>query len=403
MEAGYAALDTRAIMKKTVRITDGTLRVNEQAFDLARFKRLIVIGIGKCAFDAADALEEILGDRITKGVILDVKGGILKHLKSYEGTHPFPSEENMMATAAIMALVKNASEEDLVLAVISGGGSALLCWPHDVRCETLMRITDELFRAGATIQELNTVRKHLSEIQGGQLAKLAYPATVVSIIFSDVPGNDISMVASGPTVMDPTTQEDAARIMAKYDVLKKCELPDCEIIETPKDPKYFVRVTNMLIGSNLVALQRMKEKAEELGFHAVICETCLMGEARDVGRPFIAGLERGMVFLSGGETTVTVRGRGKGGRNQEVALGALPYLKEGMVFASFASDGIDNTDAAGAIADGASTARANEAGIEREHYLAANDAYHFFEKLDDLIVTGITGANVSDLMVAVRE
>ena len=203
--------------------------------------------------------------------------------------------------------------------------------------------------------------------------------------------------------MDPTTQEDAARIMAKYDVLKKCELPDCEIIETPKDPKYFVRVTNMLIGSNLVALQRMKEKAEELGFHAVICETCLMGEARDVGRPFIAGLERGMVFLSGGETTVTVRGRGKGGRNQEVALGALPYLKEGMVFASFASDGIDNTDAAGAIADGASTARANEAGIEREHYLAANDAYHFFEKLDDLIVTGITGANVSDLMVAVRE
>jgi glycerate-2-kinase len=308
----------------------------------------------------------------------------------------------MQATGEIIAILKHVTPQDLVITVVSGGGSALLCWPYEVNCDELTRLTAMLMKNGATIQEINTVRKHLSEIQGGQFARMAYPATVIGLIFSDVPGDDMAMVASGPTMLDLTTAKDAKRIIDRYELIKTCQLPNCNLIETPKDPIYFRNVTNVLVVGNSVALDAMKKEGEQRGYRVKLYSNALTGEARDVGK-MLAGLPKaGEMVIAGGETTVTVHGKGKGGRNQELALGALPFVGDDVLVASLASDGIDNTPVAGAIADAVTTAAAKRARLDASAYLAKNDAYTFFKKAGAQIETGITGANVSDLMIAVR-
>lgn len=402
LEAGLKAIDTRAAVKRAVSRRGTKLTVSGVVYDLARFKRVYVIAIGKAAFDAASELERILGSRITDGLVLDVKGGKLKRLASVVGTHPLPSPTNMKATGEIMALLKDARENDLVLMVVSGGGSALLCWPTELTCDQMALLTHAMMKKGATVEEMNTVRKHTSDILGGQAAALAHRAQIVGLIFSDVPSNDLSMVASGPTFLDATTVGDASGVLKKYDLLKACKLPACNLKETPKDSAAFAHVRNVLVVSNVIAAEAMRGAAEKRGYDARILTTTLSGEARDAGAMLAGEAKPGEAVIVAGETTVTVRGEGIGGRNQELALGALASVPEDGLVLSCASDGIDNSPAAGAIADTVTRAMVAKSHLDAKGSLAHNNSYPFFAKTDAHILTGVTGMNVSDLALALR-
>lgn len=402
LEAGIKAVNTKHIISTQIKRTDGHLQIGKVEKDLRAFKRIFIVGIGKAAFDATESMSSILGNLLTKGIVLDVKGGKIPKIKSIIGTHPLPSKKNMKATEEIIKLLKETKKDDLVIAIISGGGSALLCQPFDLECEEIIRLTHALLNSGATIDEINTVRKHVSDIQGGQLASIAAPAHVVALIFSDVPGGDISMIASGPTTLDETTIKDAKKILVKYDVLKKCGLPDCNLRETPKNPKLFEHVTNILLVSNAVATKAMKERAIDLGYKARIKTNNLKGEAKRASASLIKNTKPGEVLIAGGETTVTVRGDGRGGRNQELVLGALEHINKKTLILACASDGIDNTDVAGAIADLETIKKAKSQKLDSSKYLHENDAYTFFKKTKDQIKTGITGTNVSDLVVVIK-
>lgn len=399
MKAGLDAVDTQDVVKRRVQRKGEVLTIGKQKYRLNRYKRVFVIGVGKASFDASKALESILGDRITDGIVLDVKGGELKYIKSLIGTHPFPSHANIRATAQILGILKGVTASDLVITIISGGGSALLCWPHQLECDDVTKITQLLMKRGATIHELNTVRKHTSEIQGGQIAGIAFPATVASLIFSDVPGDDISMVASGPTVLDTTTVKDAQRVLEKYDVLKLCRLEKCNLRETPKDPLMFSHVQNELMVSNVVAVEAMKAAAQKLGYTPVLFSTTLSGEAREVGQMLAKLIKPGEALIAAGETTVTVQGKGKGGRNQEVALGALNSIPSNSLLLSMASDGIDNSSIAGALVDDKVKEVVKTKKIKSAKFLKQNNSLPFFQATESFIETGHTGINVSDLML----
>ena len=406
LEAGYEAINTEAVVREKVKIENGKLFVGNLNFDLSAYEKIFVAGIGKCALDAAKVLEEMLGDKITQGIILDIRKDKLEKMVSYAGTHPFPSEKNVSVAKKIVEMVSGANEKSLVLVIISGGGSSLFSLPFGINYETLMKISKTLMKKGADIHELNTVRKHLSEVKGGQLAKAAYPAQVVSLIFSDVLGDDMSVIASGPTVKDKTTIKDAEDVMEKYGIAKSCGLSGCELKETPKEDKYFERVENVLIATNADALEKMKEKAEEKGYNVIIETKTLSGEAKEVGKKWAkkeVWQKRGLCVLAGGETTVTITGDGKGGRNQELALGALPHIKEGQVIISSASDGRDNTDAAGAIADKETLAEVEKKQMDINSFLKNNDSYSFFSSVNGQIITGDTGSNVSDLILLLNK
>jgi glycerate-2-kinase len=402
LRAGLRAIKTRDAVRQACRLHGEILTVGKKRFDLARYRRIFVIGMGKASLESAKELEDLLGDRITDGIVLDVKRSKLRRIKSVAGTHPLPSVANMRATGEIMAILKQVDSRDLVITIVSGGGSALLCWPFELKCDDLSLVFKALMAKGATIAETNIVRKHLSEILGGQFARLAYPATVLGLIFSDVPGNDIGVIASGPTVLDSSTIADAERIIVKYDLLRSCKIGGCNLRETPKDPSLFKRVTNVLVVSNAIAIDAMVREAKSRGYTTRVLSTELTGEARDVGRRLAAEAKPGEMVLAGGETTVTVRGKGKGGRNQELALGALRCVLNDVLVLSCASDGIDNSPAAGAIADKETVAHANRHRLNPEFYLERNDSFSFFKRTGDQIITGITGANVSDLMLSAR-
>lgn len=398
LEAGYEAILTKNVIRGAVTREGNTICIKDMNVCFDDYERIFFVGVGKCAVDASYEIEEIVGDMLTEGIVLDVKNGVFKNLKSRVGTHPYPTEQNVEAAKEIAAMLEKTTEKDLVLTVISGGGSSLLCLPHELKCESITKITKGLMDKGAPIHEINTVRKHLSEIQGGWLAQMAYPAKVVSLIFSDVPGNDISMVASGPTVLDTTTKIDAEEILMKHDVFKVCEVPYCEILETPKEEKYFKNVHNILVVTNDTALLAMAKKADELEYGAVICSNCAEGEARDFGKKIASDeyAARGC-YLYGGETTVTVSNdTGMGGRNQEVVLAALPFAREGMLVLGAASDGWDNSDVAGALADKELRDSAEEMKLNSEDYLKENNSYEFFQHAGGHIQTGRTGANVAD-------
>lgn len=396
MEMGLRAVNTQKAIFGKVRLQNNNIFIENEKYNLAKFKRIFFVGIGKSALEGAKAIEKILKNKITAGIALDVKRGKLKKIKSLIGTHPFPSKQNILATKKIVDLLKKAGKNDLVIAVISGGGSALLCSLPKATCEEEALITQILYEKGAPIEEINTLRKHISDIKGGQLAKLAYPASIISLIFSDAPGCSLDVVASGPTIKDPTTIKDALKIIKKY------KLPKIELFETPKNNKYFKNVKNILMLCNVDALNAMHKIAMNLGYKAKICGNCSVGEARDVGKNLVKEIKLNEVLLGGGETTVSVKGPGKGGRNQELVLGSLKYIKNNVVIASANSDGIDNTEAAGAIADSETLEKAEKLNLDFRKYLQINDSYHFFKKLDDLIITGPTGTNVADLMVVLR-
>jgi glycerate-2-kinase len=406
-EAGYEAIDTNAVLKKAMKLDGDTLSLAGKDIDLATIEKIVFIAIGKCAVEAGVFAERVLGDRISAGVLVDVKvAPPLAHIKTFCGTHPLPSDENMHAAEAIVAGLAGLTEHDLVIFVISGGGSTLLFLPEDKASREEIPIMQALIDAGATIQEINTIRKHLSYARGGNLAKDAYPARVVSLIFSDVVGDNMEFIASGPTVRDVTTMDDAAAVLAKFDILKKCGLLKCGLIETPKEDKYFTNVSNVLVVSNNHALEAMKAAAAGLGFATEIRASGLTGEADDVGKMIADAIQSApprTALLWAGETTVTVRNpAGRGGRNLELCASALRFVVEGEEILSFASDGRDHGAFAGAICDTITKRAAAEAGVDTEAFRLANDTYTLFEKIGNYVMTGDTGSNVSDLIVTLK-
>ncbi len=406
-EAGLEAVQTTNLTNAGFQYDESTdsLTVKGQQFSLVGFERVFVVGGGKVVAPAATVIEEKLGDRISDGLIIDIVPTHLKRIRSAVGTHPLPSPVNISATKEIIDLVANATEKDLVITLIGGGGSSLLCAPSEVTLEEERLITQALMDTGTEITQMNTVRKHFSLVKGGGLAKIAYPATVISLIFSDVPGDDISEVASGPTVMDTTTVEDAEAVLQEHDILMKCSLHSCGLQETEKDPKYFEKVHNILFCSALDSLKAMEEKAKELGLNVRIWDTHFGGEASEIGKKIVNEVQAGECLIATGESVVTIKvnTHGSGGRNQEMALAAASVIGPDCVFAAVASDGHDNSDVAGAIVDESTKAVMAALGENLEEKLNNHDEYSILLNSESSIITGITGSNVSDFFVCIKD
>lgn len=407
LEAGLAAIDTETAIRGAVRIEGDTLLVGTLRYALGAYDRMRVFGVGKCSIDAARALEEILGDRLTDGLVIDIQSATLARVVVREGDHPMPSERNAHATHELLTMLRGGSERDLVLFVVSGGGSTLLVQPDEMAVADEAKILKALFHAGATIQEINTLRKHLSRARGGWIAATAYPATVAALVFSDVPGDDLASISSAPALLDATTVGDAEGILERFDVRKQSGVRDVRFIETPKEEKYFEHVSHALIVSNAGALHAMASEAERRGFKPVVGGTHITGEAQAVARQILSearALPAPAALLYGGETTVTISGvgGGTGGRNQEASLAVLSDIDENELFVSCASDGRDNTDVAGALCDTITATKAKERGLDPDAYLAAHDSYTFFAATGDQVRTGPTGSNVADLIMVLR-
>ncbi|NBD74325.1 DUF4147 domain-containing protein [Patescibacteria group bacterium] len=402
-EAGLAAIDTRTVIERHVSVGAEGIELAGEFHAWGSYDRLLVAGVGKCALDAAYALEELLGDRIDDGVVVDVRcdSGVLSRIRSCEGTHPYPSAENIGHTRALLTLLESATERDLVLLIVSGGGSTLLCQPKTHTCESEEDLIHALFRCGATIAELNTVRKHLSLARGGGLAAAAHPARLTALIFSDVPGDDLATISSGPTVRDESTIEDARAVLARFSC-EGIDLPEDALFETPKDPVRFSTTRNVLALTNRTALEAMAEAARAAGYEAQIVTATLTGDAEVVARNLCSELSEmspGSVHLYGGETTVEVQGDGDGGRNQHLALAALPCIPPSGLLLTLASDGCDKGAHAGAIADAVTRRAAQQAGCDPEDFRARSDSYTFFHRVHQGLTSGYTGSNVADLSI----
>ena len=405
-EAGYKAINTEEVVRDKVRVVDGELCIGDNKYKIDG-RRVFYVGVGKCAITAGHVLERILGDALTAGVALDiadVNPNSGSKIEVQIGTHPLPSEVNVRGAKRIIGFLADKNENDLVIFVVSGGGSTMLCLPQDpMTADAESALFQELTGKGAPIQEMNTVRKHISRARGGALAAASYPAEVISLIFSDVPDNDVATISSGPTALDSSTVRDAQAILTKYGI----EAKDVEFIETQKDEKYFTHVTNILILSNKDALSGMKSEAVRRGYETTIVNEHFTGEARDIGRTVAEKLHSSApktAFLYAGESTVTLdEHAGSGGRNQEMAIAALECLNTDELIMPFASDGRDNTDHAGAIADETTRAHARDKNLSTKEYLDVHRSYDFFKSSGDALITGYTGSNVSDLMIALKK
>ncbi|RZB36851.1 MAG: glycerate 2-kinase [Desulfobacteraceae bacterium Eth-SRB2] len=422
------AVDPYKAVKRFVHVQGDRLIVGmeggpETELDLAEFDRISLVGAGKATAPMAAAIEELFGERIQKGLI-NVKYGFTQELAFTEITeagHPVPDENGVKGTGKILDFLQSTGEKDLIFSLISGGGSALL--PFAVENITLsdkQEITRELLACGASIDEINAVRKHISSSKGGQMARAAFPATIINLMLSDVVGDKMDVIASGPFVPDSATFKDVWKIFNKYK-LKDIPLAihkhmksglNGQISETPKEnDKIFNRVFNFIVGSNILALESASATAKTLGYETLILSSMVEGETREVARVHTAiakeivktcrPIPAPACIITGGETTVTIRGDGLGGRNQEFCLAAcmdLVELPPRVVILSGGTDGNDGpTDAAGALVDPFTVTRGKDAGMEAAEFLNRNDAYHFFEKTEDLLMTGPTNTNVMDV------
>jgi glycerate 2-kinase len=390
----------------------GPKKAGAKRYRLDNFDRIQVIGAGKAGASMARAVERLLGRRISGG-FLNVPDGVparLRRIQLHACGHPIPDERGVEGARRILEIARSAGPRDLLIALISGGASAMLPAPAPpLTLEDKQALTRQLLASGANIQEMNTVRKHLSLIKGGQLGRAASSATVIALLLSDVVGDDPGVIGSGPTVPDSSTVADAGRILKKYGI----PIPAGALHETPKpgDP-VFDRSRHLIVGSNKQAIAAAEARARELGYRTMVLSTTIEGETREIARMHAAivreilannrPIRRPACLLSGGETTVTVRGPGLGGRNQEFVLAAILALDQTgpVTILSAGTDGIDGpTDAAGAIADSSTLARAAALGLDARRFLDHNDSYRFFEPLDALLKTGPTGTNVADVRV----
>jgi glycerate 2-kinase len=425
--AALAAVEPSATVRRYVELSGDQLVVAGRGYDLREVDRVWVVGGGKAACAMAASLTTLLGERVAGGLVVTKYGHTDDSLETgpvdvIEAGHPVPDEAGVRGAQRLVDLLQRTSRGDLVLVVLSGGGSALLTLPAPgLSLSDLQETTQLLLRSGATIVELNAVRKHLSHIKGGGLARRIAPARAICLILSDVVGDPLDAIASGPTTPDPTTYQDAWNVLKAYDLTDRMPGSVREYLEVglaggrPDTPKpgdaLFRRVQHVIVGSNRLAAEEAVAAARAQGLHALLLSTFVEGEAREVAQVAVAMLKemvcydrpvaRPACLVWGGETTVTVRGEGKGGRNQELALAAAIGLAglANVLVVALATDGTDGpTDAAGAVATGDTVARARAVGLDPDAYLSNNDSYSFFDALDDLIRIGPTGTNVNDLL-----
>ena len=424
LEAALSAVEPRACTRQALQRVGNRVHVGRQTYDLSQVRNLYVVGCGKASAPMAQAVEDVLDDRITDGMVVVKYGHTtpVRYARLVEAGHPVPDAQSVAGARAVVDLAHQAGEDDLVVVLISGGGSALLTLPAPgLTLEDLQGLTELMLRCGAAINEINVLRKHCSAVKGGQLARHIAPARALGLILSDVVGNPLDAIASGPLVPDPTTFADAWAVVEKYDLVDS--LPSRvhahlqaglhgEVDETPKsrDP-IFDRVQVVIVGDNARAAESAARAAAAAGYHTQVLSTFVEGEAREVAQ-VVAALGKEVVhyrrpqpppacLILGGETTVTVRGTGTGGRNQELALAAALAL-EGwphITVVALGTDGNDGpTDAAGGLVDGSTVARARAAGLNPLAHLQNNDAYPLLRATNDLLVTGPTNTNVNDLI-----
>ncbi len=436
--AGLMRVDPLNMMKKQLKLKSDKLIIDtgteKHTVNLGKFEKIIVTGMGKASARMALGLEEILGSRISSGIIAVKYGHIetLKYIKLMEAGHPVPDEGSINAANTILGFIKNAGKDDLIINLISGGGSAVMCSPYtgaggiSISLEEKQAVSKILLSCGAEIHEINCIRKHLSNVKGGRLAEIMYPAQSLNLILSDVVGDNLDAIASGATVPDSTTFSDVIEIVHRYNLGNKLPVKvmnlfnagaEGKIPDTPKpDSDVFKSSLNILIGTNHHALLAGAAEAEKLGCKTEILTSVLTGEAREIAH-FFAAMGRDacqwrdqsklpLCIIAGGETTVTLKGEGLGGRNQEMSLSFLNNLGKSQKFAerifflSAGTDGNDGpTDAAGAFASLDIYKRGKEMGLDPEKYIAASDSYHYFEQTGGLFKTGPTGTNVCDIQI----
>ena len=425
-DAGLKAADPKQAVRRAVYlIDDDRLQIGDHEYDLGQFDGIKVVGAGKAAASMAAAIEEILGSHISEGVITTKYGYSLplKRFTVFEAGHPVPDEAGLTGTKRIVNLLEQTHDKDMIICLISGGGSALMPLPvPGISLEDKQKTTEVLLACGANIHEINTIRKHISRIKGGKLARAAFPRTLVTLILSDVIGDDIDVIASGPTVADRSAFADCMKVLEKYNITDKIQPHIIEYMkrgirgiepETPKSgDRVFDKTQVLIIGSLSLSIAAARDKAAALGYNTLILSSFVEGETRDVAKVHAAIIKeilksgnptpRPACVISGGETTVTIRGNGLGGRNMEFVLAAAIEIEklDGVVVLSGATDGTDGpTDAAGAIADGTTLQRGLAQGYNAPDFLKNNDSYHFFEALGDLLITGPTLTNVMDLRI----
>ncbi|MDD4761885.1 MAG: DUF4147 domain-containing protein [Candidatus Pacebacteria bacterium] len=412
---GYEAVNISRFTEKEVTIKKDELFISGQKYDLKKYRRIFLAAFGKGSSNFALSFSKILGSRLTGGIALDIKkpeisiwDTLPEEITFLVGTHPLPSLKNVEATRRIIKMADRLGRDDLIFFLITGGGSSLFCGSEE-EMEEVVQITKLLTRGGAPIGELNTVRKHLSEVKGGNLAKIAYPAKVISLIVSDVcfekEEEGIKMVASGPTVFDETNVSDARNVLIKYGINPE----GFKLKETPKDKMIFEKTENIIFASNRDALVKMARKIEELEFKPKIFSASIKGEAKDVFKNMAEEIKKGEIIIAGGETTVTIKGKGgKGGRNQEAVLGGLSffdfkeYFDESFILAALASDGRDNSEAAGAIGDWKIIEEAKRKKINYRKYLEEHNEFPFFEQTGGLVFADQESFNVADFLIIGR-
>lgn len=424
-QAALKAVDPAEAIRTHVRRAGNQLYVAGRIYDLRQYDALSVIGVGKAGAAMAIAVEALLGDRLHGGHVI-VKyghGAPVTHVTVHEAGHPIPDEAGVRATRTLIDFVTGRGPRELLICLLSGGGSALSPAPVEgITLAEKQEVTRLLLACGATIHEINALRKHISRMKGGQLARLASPATLITLVLSDVVGDSLDVIASGPTVPDTSTFADCLEILRKYQLLDQLPTTIRRHLEAgvsgavPETPKpgdaVFARTQTVIIGRNLQALEAASREATTLGYQPLILSSAIEGETREVAKVH-AGIAREVLasghpiaapacILSGGETTVTLRGQGKGGRNQEFALALALDIHNipGIATLSGGTDGTDGpTDAAGAVADWTSYTRAEQLGLHPRKALEHNDAYSFFERLGDLLITGPTQTNVMDVRI----
>ena len=429
LSAALNAADAGNAVKNHLKLGGNTLLVNESVYNLSEFNRKLLFGVGKASVPMLSAAGDILTDHKPSGMVI-TKDGYLdssislnkRRITIFEAGHPIPDQRNIDAGVRVSNFASDLQPDDLVIVLLSGGGSSLLTCPAPgIELHDVQHVTSLLLKCGANIAEINTLRKHMDLFKGGGLANMLSPATVITLILSDVIGDPLDAIASGPTVPDPTTYHDAWAVLKKYQILDQVPVSIIDhltkgmggsIPETvkPGDP-ILGRGRNIIIGNNSLTVRAAVDRAKELGFDGRILTTSLQGEASTTGCNLSqqvinllhepSSIKLPALFLAGGETTVTVHGSGTGGRNQELALGSVEKLsgQPKIILISLATDGGDGpTDAAGAVVTNETYSRGLKVGLHPRDFLAGNDAYHYFESLGDLIKTGPTLTNVNDIV-----